>query len=262
MLRYAPAEFLESVYQRMVRPILPTPLLRLLARLRGYPYYPPVGRIRFGDLHRLKPISEWFGYDRGLPIDRYYIERFLEAHTDDIRGRVLEIGDSTYTQRFGGDRVSKGDVFHVEEGNPQATFIGDLTSAEHVPSNAFDCAVITQTLHLIYDIQPALNTLYRILKPGGVLLATVPGISQISRDKWSKSWYWSFTTLSMRRLLEEKFPSEGVMVEARGNVLTATAFLQGIATGELQSEELDYHDDQYELLITVRAVKPLTEEIT
>jgi hypothetical protein len=100
------------------------------------------------------------------------------------------------------------------------------------------------------------------LKPGGVLLATVPGISQISRDKWSKSWYWSFTTLSMRRLLEEKFPSEGVMVEAQGNVLTATAFLQGIATGELQSEELDYHDDQYELLITVRAVKPLTEEIT
>jgi SAM-dependent methyltransferase len=240
---------------RFVRPLVPTSLLRLAARLRARQYYPPVGRARFGDLRRVTPISEWFGFDRGLPIDRYYIERFLAEHADDIRGRVLEIGDATYTRRFGGDRVTRSDVLHVSEGNALATFIGDLTSAEHIPSNAFDCVIATQTLHLIYDVRAALGTLYRILKPEGVLLLTVPGISQISQDEWGESWYWSFTTRSIRRLLQDVFPTQRVTVEAHGNVLVATAFLQGVAAGEMKPAELDARDPHYEVLIAARASK-------
>jgi SAM-dependent methyltransferase len=252
---YAPAQLSANAYQRWVRPVLPTSLLRAAARARGQSYYPSVGRIRFGDLRRLTPISEWFGYDRGLPIDRHYIERFLTAHATDVRGRVLEIGDADYTRRFGGRRVTRNDVLHVAEGNPQATMIGDLTDAGHVPSETFDCAIVTQTLHLIYDVHSALGTLHRILKPGGVLLITTPGISQVSNDQWGESWYWSFSTLSMRRLLEEFFPAEGVEVEAFGNVLAAMAFMQGIATDELATFELEYRDHQFEFLITGRAVK-------
>jgi len=257
--RYAPKELVKWVYSRVVRPALPTHLLRLWARLRGYPYRPPVGRIRFGDLRRVTPISEWFGFERGLPIDRYYIERFLSEHSEDIRGRVLEIGDSNYTRLFGGDRVTKSDVLHVSEGNPLATFVGDLTRADHIPSKTFDCVILTQTLHLIYDVRSALGTLYRILKPNGVLLLTVPGISQISRDEWGKSWFWNFTSLSIRGLLEEVFPKAGVDIEAHGNVLSATAFLQGISTDELKRTELDFRDPQYEVLITVRASRPTAE---
>jgi hypothetical protein len=113
-------------------------------------------------------------------------------------------------------------------------------------------------LHLIYDVRAALGTLYRILKPNGVLLVTVPGVSQISKDQWGKSWYWSFTSLSIRYLFEEVFPAECVEVESYGNVLTATAFLQGIATSELERTELDFHDPHYEVLITARASKPTT----
>jgi SAM-dependent methyltransferase len=206
------------------------------------------------------PISAWFGFDRGLPIDRYYIDRFLAAHANDIQGRVLEIGDSDYTRRFGGNRVTVSDVLDVAEGSSSATFVGDLTSAEHIPSNIFDCAIVTQTLHLIYDVRSAFASLYRILKPGGVLLLTVPGISPISRDQWGQSWYWGFTTLSVRRLLEEAFPSVCVEVDAYGNVLAATAFLQGLATSELQAEELNLRDAQYELLITARTEKPANGE--
>jgi SAM-dependent methyltransferase len=218
-----------------------------------------VGRIRFGDLRRVNPISEWFGFERGLPIDRYYIERFLSEHSEDIQGRVLEIGDSNYTRRFGRDRVSKSDVLHVSEGNPLATFVGDLTSAEHIPSKTFDCVILTQTLHLIYDVRAALGTLHRILKPNGILLLTVPGISQISRDEWGKSWFWNFTSLSIRRLLEEVFPKEGVAIEAHGNVLAATAFLQGISTDDIKRTELDFLDPHYEVLIAARASKPIVE---
>jgi SAM-dependent methyltransferase len=205
--------------------------------------WPPVGWVRFGGLRRLQPTSRVFGFDRGFCIDRHYIKKFLAAHAQDIQGHVLEIGDDAYTRKFGGEHVTKGDVLHVIEGNPKATIVTDLTCAHHILADTFDCIICTQTLQFIYDVQATLKTLYRILKPGGVLLATFPGISQISRydmDRWGD--YWRFTTLSALRLFEEVFPPEHVTVEAHGNVLTAIAFLHGLAAEELRQEELDYHD--------------------
>ena len=216
----------------------------------------PVGDVRFGTLRRLTPVSPSFGFDRGLPIDRYYIERFLSRHVDDVRGRLLEIGDATYTRKFGGSRVDQSDVLHVHDGNPHATVVGDLATADHISSDTFDCIILTQTLHLIYELPAAVRTIQRILKPGGVVLATVPGISQISNDEWNQNWYWSFTDQSMRRLFQEHFPAPNVRVETFGSVLTATSFLHGLAAEELSLPELDHVDPRYQLLITVRAAKP------
>jgi len=216
---------------------------------------PPEG-ITFGSLRRVTPISRTFGFDRGQPIDRFYIERFLAAHAIDIRGTVLEVGDNTYTLKFGRDRVMKSDVLHVGTGHPGATIVADLTDADGLPSEAFDCIVLTQTLQTIYDVPAAVRTLHRLLRPAGVLLTTAPGISQISRfdmDRWGDCW--RFTTLSMRRLFEEVFPAANVSIEAHGNVLTAIAFLHGLAAEELRIEELEYTDADYEQLITARAVK-------
>jgi SAM-dependent methyltransferase len=218
--------------------------------------WPPRGSIRFGTLRRLRPISRVFGFDRGQPIDRYYIEKFLLAHAQDIRGAVLEVGDEAYTLKFGQDRVTKRDVLHIEPDHPRATVVADLTHADGTPSDAFDCIIFTQTLQVIYDVRAAVRTLHRLLKPGGILLTTVPGISQISRfdmNRWGE--YWRFTTLSTRRLFEEVFPSANVSIEAHGNVLAAVAFLNGLAAEDLRPEELDYHDADYQLLITARAVK-------
>jgi SAM-dependent methyltransferase len=219
-------------------------------RLRGL--RPRVGRVRFGSLRRLEPVNPDFGFGRGRPIDRYYIKGFLARHADDVRGRVLEIADDSYTRQFGGDHVTASDVLHLGEGNPSATIVGDLTSAEHIPSNTFDCAIVTQTLHLIYDVRAAVETLHRVLKPGGVVLATFPGISQL---EWGERWHWMLTTSSARQLFEEAFLAGSVSVEAHGNVLAATAFLHGLVAEELRPEELDYSDPDYELLIAVRAAK-------
>jgi SAM-dependent methyltransferase len=216
---------------------------------------PRVGEVDFGSLRRLSPISQDFGLDRGLPIDRYYIESFLARHANDVRGRVLEIEDNFYTKRFGATRVTQSDVLHAVPGNPLATIVADLTRADHIRSDSFDCIIFTQTMQYIYDVGSAARTLYRILKPGGVLLATMPGISQISRG-WSSQWQWCFTTVSARQLFEEAFPARHVNVEAQGNVLAAIAFLEGLATDELRPQELDHPDPTYQVLITVRAVKP------
>jgi len=240
--------------QRTARRILSRSTRRHLARLA---VWPPVGWVRFGHLRRLKPISSDYGNSRGLEIDRYYIEKFLSEHSADIRGHVLEIKHNTYTLRFGGERVTKSDVLHKVQDNPEATLVADLTHADHLPADTFDTIIFTQTLQFIYDHKTTLATLHRILKPEGVLLATTPGISQIIRedfDLWGE--YWRFTSLSARLIFEKIFPEELVTVHAYGNVLAAISLLQGLAREDLKSSELDATDPDYEILIAIRAVKP------
>ena len=239
--------------RRRIAAVLPGRLRERL--LRGRERVPAVGRVRFGDLHRLTPISQCFGFDRGLPVDRYYIERFLARHASEIVGRVLEIGDDTYTRRFGGSRVSRSDVLHVHHGNPRATFVGDLTDPVVLPEAAFDCIVLTQTLQLIYDVPLAIARIHRALAPGGVVLVTAPGISQIDRGEWGKTWFWSFTPAALLALFSDVFGPEAVMVERYGNVFAATAFLQGLAVEELDTSDLDPIDQAYPVIVALRARK-------
>lgn len=209
----------------------------------------------WGDLRRRRPVSRQFGFDRGLPVDRYYIERFLERNRRDIGGRTLEIGDDEYTRRFGKERTTRRDVLHIRGGNPAATIVGDLVEAPQIADAIFDCTVVTQTLHLIYDVESAIATLHRILRPGGVVLATFPGISQLSRDEWSRTWSWGFDSQLAHLLFASRFGEQNVSVEGHGNSLAATAFLHGLATAELTPEQLDAQEPSCELLLTVRAVR-------
>jgi SAM-dependent methyltransferase len=217
---------------------------------------PRVGHVDFGDLRRLAPISSTWGFDRGVPVDRFYIDRFMRSHERDVRGRVLEIANPAMTRRYGGDRVTRSDVLHPVAAPAPVTLVGDLATGEGIPEAAFDCAIVTQTLLLVYDVQAAIRTLGRILAPGGVALVTVPGITKISRedmDQWGQ--FWSFTSASLRRLFNESFDSERVSIEAYGNVLAATAFLHGLSAGELTEDELLHRDRDFEVLLAVRAAR-------
>jgi SAM-dependent methyltransferase len=212
--------------------------------------------VQWGNLRRLKPFSRAFGFDRGTPIDRYYIANFLQKHKVDIFGNVLEIGDSEYTRKYGGGRVTRSDVLHAVTGNPLATIVGDLSTGEGIPANTFDCIILVQTLNVIYDTGQTLENCYKALKLGGSLLVTLPGISQISRydmDRWGD--YWRFTDASAKRVFREVFGEENISVETYGNVLVACAYLYGLSAHELKKEELDHQDPDYQVSITVRAVK-------
>jgi SAM-dependent methyltransferase len=210
--------------------------------------------VRFGSFRSLTPISRLWGSDRGLPIDRYYLERFLERHAGDVRGHVLEFYDDSYTRLLGGERVTRSDVINVEQGNPNSTIVADLSTAHDLPQEFFDCIIVTQVLQFVYDLHRALANLYSALKPAGVILATMPGIIPIHPEEWP--FYWSLTAAAAERLFSERFPAAAIEVESHGNVLAATAFLQGLAAFELTSRELGYNDPAYQVLITVRAVRP------
>ncbi len=211
--------------------------------------------VDLGAFRRTTPIDPNWGFERGTPIDRVYVERFIGGHANDIRGRVLEIAAPDYTNRFGSE-VERVDILMAKDGNPEATIVGDLADAPQIPSDSFDCAIVTQTLQFVYDIRAALATLHRILAPGGVLLATVPGITKISppEDEEYGEW-WHYTGRSARRLAEEAFGEGNVEVASFGNVLSAAGFLYGLAASDLAQEELDASDRLYEVIVGVRAVK-------
>ncbi len=220
----------------------------------------PVGSVDFGGLRRLSPISAVFGKDRDLlTIERYYIEQFLQTHSADVKGRCLEMGDPAYTKKFGGAKVTQADVLNYVPGNPQATIVADLTDAPHIPDNTFDCIIITQTLQMIFEVDKAIATLARILKPGGVVLCTSHGMTRVARREGVDDWgeYWHFTTQSKRRLFHAHFPKDHVQVSTVGNVFTCICNLHGLAASEIDPVELETHDPNYEMLVLVRAMKPL-----
>ena len=208
-----------------------------------------------GTLRRTTPLSNYWGYDRGTPIDRYYIERFLDECRGDIRGHVLEVKNSEYTQRFG-TAIVRSDVLDIDPTNPQATIVVDLAAAaDCIPADTFECVILTQTLQYIYQPRAAIAQVYRILRPGGVLLMTVPGIIKMDPN-FVGTDYRRFTVDSCAALTTEAFGAEAITIRTYGNVLSAIAFLTGLAHEELSARELDTRDPAYQLVIAVRAVKP------
>lgn len=209
--------------------------------------------MNFGRISSAAPISNHWGYDRGTPIDRYYIEHFLSQHARDVRGCVLEVQEDDYTVRFGGSDVEASEVLNLDLSNPKATLVGDISDPATLPTRKFDCIILTQTLHLVFDMAAAIANLRRALKPGGVLLVTVPGITPVQPGE-GYHWYWSLTEEALQRLLQVSFDPSKIETKCYGNLLSATAFLHGAAVQEIPKRKLDRFDARYPVTIAARAV--------
>jgi len=210
----------------------------------------PFGWIDFGELRKVIPVSESWGERGGSPIDGYYIDKFLRASSKYIRGITLESGNDLYAFGYGKENVIKGGIFKI----PAESGAVDVELPPDIPRGGCECIIITRTLEFMYDSSRAIETLYGILKPGGVILAAVPGMRPPSGGK--SDWYWNFTSLSARRLFEQVFPPGNVNVKCFGNPLAAVSIIHGLSAEDLKPEELDYSDERYELIIGIRAFKP------
>ena len=203
---------------------------------------------RWGNLRRTRPFSARFGMDRGTPVDRYYLHRFLARHASSITGDVLEVHQPLYTTQFGsGVRTS-----HTVDIDPRArpTYVCDLAAAgETIPAARYDCFLLHNTLHLIRDIDAALRAAARVLRPDGVLLAATPVLMPL--DGVAAAEYFRPTVDGWRALAQRAWPGDDVSVEGHGNCLAAMAAMLGLATEELTEAELDTDDPLYPVLVTV-----------
>jgi SAM-dependent methyltransferase len=206
-----------------------------------------------GLLMRSGPVSRGWGFDRGLPIDRYFIERFLDGHRADISGRVLEVKDDGYTRRFG-STVTHAEVLDIDAANPAATVVADLTDAPQIPDERYDCVLLTQVLHQVYDVHAAVAECRRILQPGGRLLVTMPALSRCSMEPKDTD-FWRVTPACANRLFGDVFGAENVEVVAHGNAVLGASFLMGLAVEEIPARQLRRQDPLFPVLVTIRATR-------
>jgi len=226
------------------------PRLTVLARclLRGLPIP------RWGNLRRVAPFSSSFGFDRGTPVDRFYLHRFLDVNRAAITGRVLEIQMPGYTRQFGYDVIES----HTVDIDPKynATFTCDLAEAAMIPSDHYDCVLLPNTLQHLALLEPALRTTLRVLKPGGTLLASAAGLLPLIDDAGD---FWRFSADGWQRVLSREWPGCQIAIEAHGNCLSAIAAMHGLAEEELRVDELTVNDPRYPVLITVRCRKTVEQ---
>jgi len=210
-------------------------------------------RPRWGNLRRNRPLSEQYGSDRGTPVDRIYIESFLSEHRDVIRGRVLEVKDSGYTQRFGGEAVVDAQVLDITPTNRRATIIADLGAPGSLPQAKFDCCILTQTLQCVHDPAWGLRNAWDALKPGGSLLITIPVAAKVE-PAYDDFWRW--TPKGFHQLLQTCLPDADATIESRGNFLALIAYLYGMAAEDLETDELLREDPEYPVIVTAHLRKP------
>lgn len=231
------------------------PLDALLRRLRARTNR--VARpVHWGNLRRLEPVSDRYGYDRGISADRALVDAFIASHAVDVRGDVLEVRDPLYTDRHR-VHVTASDVLDVEKSNRQATIIADLGAEHSLPTERFDCFIMTQTLYLIRDPVSALRNAYASLRPGGVLLLTTPVVARVDPTAGTAGDYWRLQPAGLAELLHTALPADAtVEVGGAGNVLLCICTLMGIAAEEVSASELSHNDARFPVIAVARVRRP------
>jgi SAM-dependent methyltransferase len=209
----------------------------------------------WGNLRRQRPFSDYWGFDRGLPVDRFYIETFLSRHAEAVQGRVLEVRDRTYTQLFGGASVTRTDVVDIDPANAEATIVADLTVRDSLSDQRFDCIIVTQTLQYVDDPAAAIANLWTVLAPGGTMLLTVPSLQRIDPDAPDVD-RWRFTPNGLDDLVRSEAAGADFEIVGYGNLLASTAFLMGLSAEELRPSELEHNDPDFPLVACARVRRP------
>jgi DNA modification methylase len=209
-------------------------------------------RILYFFKRSLAPISNKYGMNRGEPIDRYYINKFIEQNSESIHGHCLEIRDDRYLGKYK-DKINQLDILDIDESNTESNIFGDLRNLKNIQDETYDCLVITQTFQYIDDLDSAILECWRILKKGGSLLITAPFMARIDPHSGATGDFWRFTTASLKHLISKKF--QDIEVNSFGNLLVGTGYWIGQAEQEFSKEELDYNDPNFPIIITARATK-------
>lgn len=193
---------------------------------------------------------------------RYYWEEFLRTHRADVRGDCLEIGGTQTVQRVGGPQVRRADAIDVAARDGVAV-VADLSRADTIAGEAYDCFIVPFTMHLVYDLDAALHHALRLLRPGGVLLVNFPCVDYYFADGLDMGTgrplfvFWWFTPIQVENLFRRAaLSADDYTVTIAGNLFARVAHQMNLPVEELTRAERDHRDAGHPLLISARIVKP------
>ena len=230
---------------------LPKPVRRAISY--GW-RHAPGKTLDWGTLRRLEPLSPRLGNDRGTPTNRYFYKKFLEEHRADIVGDVLEIKEDYYASELASGPI-KLTIADIKADNPLINLCADLAVPGSLPTEAYDCALITGVLQFVSDLDAAFQNLYASLRPGGVALIIVPTVARVDTEDFEYD-RWRLTPTGLATVADRACAGAQVTTKGYGNILAVVAFLYGIAAEELSREELDFDDPVYPLIACAVLRKP------
>ena len=216
----------------------------------------PTSTLDLGDLRRVTPIDSGFGLGRGKPVDRHYIEDFLCRHAADMRGRVLEVGENVYTPAL--RRRARDAKRHP----PRRRFEPARDAGRRSRRRERAAERRVRLLHLHPDAHLHLRRAARGADdpshPRSGRRAARDGARHQPDEPVRSRPLGRVLALHgavARALARRVLRRARVEVEAYGNVLASTAFLQGLWPSDLSRDELDHRDQRYQMLVAGRAVK-------
>lgn len=239
----------------------------LVRHKRHWLSWPLVRHWRTLQFRRLRPFDD--GQSSGLSVIRYYWADFLEHHRADIKGRALEVGETSTIRAFGGEAVTQPEALDLAAHSSDVKVVADLARADHIPNDEYDCFVNQFTTTVIYDIEAALYHAIRLLKPGGVLLINFWSLDfylyrglDMGTGAPLYMYHW-FTPIQIENMLRGlALTEEDFSLSIYGNLLTRMAFLLNVPAKAFTPQERDTIDPGQPLLICARIVKPNTWEAT
>jgi hypothetical protein len=176
-----------------------------------------------------------------------------------IRGDALEVGEVGTIRQYGAERLRAAHAIDIARHGPHVTIIADLSRAEGVPGERYDCFIVQFTMHVIADVEGALYHAIRLLKPGGVLLVNFSCVDAHFPDGYDmgtggRVWvHWCFTPLQVHNLLRRVgLASSDCTVEVYGNLFARIAYQLNMPAEALTHRELTHHDPAHPVLVCVR----------
>ena len=199
---------------------------------------PKINTIDWGDLKRRFPLCNLFGFTRGIPIDRYYLDKFISEIRPQVTGTVLEVGGLLQNREL--YQFSQATEYHTLDiaANPGVTQIGDVHDLAMFKPNSLDAVVIFNVLEHCHNPWIVVKNIYIWLKEGGKCFCMVPSAQRLHDFPGD---YWRPLPDGMQQLFQD-FRQRKLYVY--GNPMTVIASFMGISAQELSHEELnDFHPD-------------------
>lgn len=209
----------------------------------------PFGAIEYSDFKRYAPLCHDYGYSRGTPIDRYYLEQFIREIRSYVVGYTLEIGGSRENQYLYGFTNAMSYKTMDMHQKPEVDITGDIHDPNSLGSNSFDSIILFNVLEHCEKPWIVVENIYNWLTKRGSVFCMVPNSQRIHRDPKD---YWRILPDGMRSLFA-KFPIKQLYLY--GNPITTIATMMGVAAEELSSEELNSFNSEYLVATCIYACK-------